>query len=142
MSKRFKLHQFNLDVDPLLASHVQDHHYVLLTHCCSGNLIKVKETIDIIMQNNVFGYNNYWQKKVQGYQNVCKGDYDGRTALHLACSEGHYPIVEYLIESGYFQNILVKDRWQNTPLDDAIRVQNKSIEKYLRKKLKEKGTEA
>ena len=24
---------------------------------------------------------------------ICKGDYDGRTALHLAASEGHFNIV-------------------------------------------------
>jgi ankyrin repeat protein len=59
-----------------------------------GNLVKVKETVDLIMQD-----------KVQGYQNVCKGDYDDRTALHLACSEGHYPIVQFFIENGFFEEI-------------------------------------
>jgi len=27
-------------------------------------------------------------------------DYDGRTPLHLACSEGHIQIVEFLIDVG------------------------------------------
>jgi glutaminase len=52
---------------------------------------------------------------------ICKGNYDGRTALHLAASEGHLSIVQYLIESGCFIDIIPKDRWGNTPLDDAIR---------------------
>lgn len=48
------------------------------------------------------------------------GDYDGRTALHLACSENHLRIVEYLIKNGV-KNINPIDRWGNTPLDDAFR---------------------
>lgn len=67
------------------------------------------------------------QDKVKGYENVCKGDYDDRTALHLACSEGHFPIVQFLIEKGFFKDILVKDRWKNTPLDDAVRGKHKFI---------------
>jgi hypothetical protein len=47
--------------------------------------------------------------------------------------------VQHLIESGFFKDILVKDRWENTPLDDAIRGQHKFIENYLRLKLKERG---
>jgi ankyrin repeat protein len=57
----------------------------------------------------------------------------------LACSEGHYPIVQYFIENGFFEEIQYRDRWDNTPLEDAIRVKNRSIIKYLKKKLLERG---
>ena len=46
-------------------------------------------------------------------------DYDGRTCIHLAASEGHIEVVEYLI--GHSIKIDVKDRWGGTPLDDAKR---------------------
>ncbi|KAK2652349.1 hypothetical protein Ddye_012205 [Dipteronia dyeriana] len=44
-------------------------------------------------------------------------DYDKRTALHLAASEGHAPIVELLLH--YNANVNLIDRWQRTPLTDA-----------------------
>ncbi|ONK81438.1 uncharacterized protein A4U43_C01F29090 [Asparagus officinalis] len=44
-------------------------------------------------------------------------DYDRRTALHLAASEGHASIVELLIQ--YNANVNLEDRWQRTPLMDA-----------------------
>lgn len=39
-------------------------------------------------------------------------DYDNRTALHLAASEGHTPIVELLV--CYKANVNLKDRWKRT----------------------------
>lgn len=58
-------------------------------------------------------------------------DYDGRTPLHLACSEGKIEIVKFLIEIGKC-NVNCKDRWDNTPLNDCIRENHTDIEKYLR----------
>jgi serine/threonine protein kinase len=45
-------------------------------------------------------------------------DYDYRTALHLAASEGHPHVVSYLLESGV--DVDPRDRWGGTPLDDAM----------------------
>ena len=47
------------------------------------------------------------------------GDYDDRTGLHLACSEGHFTIVSFLVKEG-ISNINPLDRWGRTPFDDAI----------------------
>ena len=62
-------------------------------------------------------------------------DYDGRTALHLAASEGQFEVVDYLIKRKV--NVNAKDRWGGTPLKDAkksnhVDICNK-IEKYLSK---------
>ena len=48
---------------------------------------------------------------------INKGDYDKRTALHLAAGEGHYETIEFLCKSGADVNVL--DRWNSRPLDDA-----------------------
>ena len=61
---------------------------------------------------------------------VNAADYDKRTALHLAASEGHYEIVKILLESR--ASINARDRWGSTPLDDANRQNHSLIAAYLK----------
>ena len=57
-------------------------------------------------------------------------DYDRRTALHVAASEGHVHICQYLIEKGASVNR--SDRWGGSPLDDAHRHRHQAVIQYLR----------
>jgi len=59
------------------------------------------------------------------------GDYDNRTPLHLACSNGHLNVVKYLIEQGNLKDINPIDRWGGTPYDDAVRENYVEVTKYL-----------
>ena len=67
---------------------------------------------------------------------ICENtkDYDNRSLLHIAASEGYINIVKYLLK---FPNIdiEIKDRWNNTPLDDAKKYNHTQIIKLLEKKL-------
>lgn len=60
--------------------------------------------------------------KAQNFD-LLSADYDKRTALHLAASEGKTNVVKYLInyckKYGMIEHIHCKDRWNRTPLDDA-----------------------
>jgi ammonium transporter Rh len=56
---------------------------------------------------------------VQAGVDINKGDYDGRTALHLAVCEGHLDMVKFLLDHGANPNL--QDRWGSTPLADAMR---------------------
>jgi len=58
-----------------------------------------------------------------------EGDYDNRTALHLAASNGHYNVIKYFIEQEINLNPI--DRWGGTPLDDATREDHTDIIKLL-----------
>lgn len=56
-----------------------------------------------------------------------QSDYDQRTALHLAASEGHKDAVKFLVDSAPRDRLHViisaEDRWGGTPLSDAIQGQ-------------------
>jgi glutaminase len=60
-------------------------------------------------------------------------DYDGRTPLHLAACEGQLEVVQYLIDRKV--QLRPKDRWGNTPLDDAIKFKHKEIKELLEQDL-------
>jgi len=60
--------------------------------------------------------------------NVC--DYDQRTAIHLASSNGKLEVVRYLIEEMHADHS-PKDRWGGTPLDDAFRHSHLPLVDYL-----------
>uniref|UniRef100_A0A7S4VSX4 EF-hand domain-containing protein n=2 Tax=Ditylum brightwellii TaxID=49249 RepID=A0A7S4VSX4_9STRA len=57
-------------------------------------------------------------------------DYDRRTALHIAASEGHLQICRHLIQNG--SKINRSDRWGGSPLDDAHRHRHVNVVEYLR----------
>ncbi|XP_047467044.1 60 kDa lysophospholipase isoform X2 [Mugil cephalus] len=63
--------------------------------------------------------------------NLCLGDYDGRTPLHIAASEDHLPVVQYLLSLG--ASVYAKDRYGFTPLKSAVQSRKKEVVKLLRK---------
>ena len=63
-------------------------------------------------------------------KHIDSGDYDKRTALHLAAGEGRLEIVRLLCEAG--ADVNVKDRWGGRPLDDAKRNRHDDVAGYLK----------
>jgi hypothetical protein len=61
---------------------------------------------------------------------VNKGDYDKRRPIHLAACGGHVRVIELLIVAQ--ADINVKDRYQGTPLADALRHQQTEAADMLR----------
>ena len=58
-------------------------------------------------------------------------DYDRRTPMHLAASNGHLNVVRYLYESGV-RDVNPVDRWLGTPYDDAVREGHHEIAEFLK----------
>ncbi|KAL0463277.1 UNVERIFIED_CONTAM: Potassium channel SKOR [Sesamum latifolium] len=56
-------------------------------------------------------------------------DYDHRTPLHLAASQGLYLMAKLLLEAG--ASVFSKDRWGNTPLDEGRLCGNKNMIRLL-----------
>lgn len=56
-------------------------------------------------------------------------DYDHRTPLHVAASEGLFLMAKMLVEAG--ASVVAKDRWGNSPLDEARMCGNKKLIKLL-----------
>eukprot|EP00559_Dactyliosolen_fragilissimus_P003031 CAMPEP_0184865056 /NCGR_PEP_ID=MMETSP0580-20130426/16828_1 /TAXON_ID=1118495 /ORGANISM="Dactyliosolen fragilissimus" /LENGTH=666 /DNA_ID=CAMNT_0027364075 /DNA_START=29 /DNA_END=2029 /DNA_ORIENTATION=- len=63
-------------------------------------------------------------------------DYDRRTALHVAASEGNLSTVTLLVDT-YKAPVNRSDRWGGSPLDDAHRHRHVEVAKFLRSR---KGT--
>jgi ankyrin repeat protein len=61
---------------------------------------------------------------------VNKGDYDKRTAIHLAAGEGHVDVIKLLIQHN--ADVNVEDRFGNRPLDDAQRGKRAEVINLLR----------
>ncbi|KAM4698662.1 glutaminase kidney isoform, mitochondrial isoform 1-T1 [Rhinophrynus dorsalis] len=57
-------------------------------------------------------------------------DYDSRTALHVASAEGHVEVVRFLLEACKV-NPFPKDRWNNTPMDEAMHFGHHDVVKIL-----------
>lgn len=58
-----------------------------------------------------------------------KSDYDGRTPLHIAASEGNVEIVEYLLSVGALVHL--KDRYNDTSLTNAINFAHLQVVRIL-----------
>ena len=58
--------------------------------------------------------------------NLESSDYDGRTPLHLAAVNGLVEVVRYFVEYGVDKE--VKDRWDNTPYDEANKIRTGFID--------------
>lgn len=73
-----------------------------------------------------------------GKVHASSADYDKRTALHLAASEGCITVVQLLVEEGAEVNL--KDRFGFTPLDDALNNNQSEIVTFLRSAGAEHGS--
>lgn len=125
ISKAYDLHHFQIDHNQTLTQR---------------RTRKVNVTQNLLHFSAMGDLKGIKSLKIEDDIDMDKGDYDGRTALHLACSENQLKVVEYLLKNGV-KNLNPMDRWGNTPLDDATRGGFADIIQMLRKRDARSGTE-
>lgn len=54
-----------------------------------------------------------------------KQDYDKRTPMHVAASEGKVEVLKVLVDKG--ADVDAEDRWQRTPLSDALEHRHEEV---------------
>ena len=91
------------------------------------NFTKVKKPKNII---NISSSSQRAAIEKELFLDVNRGDYDKRTALHLASGEGHLEVVRALCEAGADTN--VEDRWFRRPLDDAVTSNHDQVAELLK----------
>ena len=75
---------------------------------------------------------NNQAKFVEDKEVVNFHDYDNRYALHLAASEGHGEIVQWLVENGADINVKARDaHWQRPLSPSLLRPRSKSLTQVL-----------
>jgi len=67
------------------------------------------------------------------FVNINSSDASGRTAMHLAASEGHLEVVKHLIVM--MADPSVRDIYDNTPLNDAVRHRHDDVAAFIRSKV-------
>ncbi|KAI6221261.1 No extended memory [Aphelenchoides besseyi] len=76
-----------------------------------------KQIVDLLFAAKAGDLNTIRRLYLQG-ADLELADYDKRTALHLAASEGHPDVLRFLINTAKVK-LDPRDRWQRTPLHDA-----------------------
>lgn len=75
---------------------------------------------------NLRSLHTMWQRGVD----LAVRSYDHRTALHLAASEGHMDVLNFLIREVKVP-VNQHDRWGNTAMDDAVRANKQTAITFL-----------
>ena len=108
--------------------------------CNKNNLLLKKD----ILNNNINIYNLLTAASIGDLNTIIilysqgldlnSYDYDKRTALHLACSECHLKVVEFLIKKTVVIDCV--DRWNNKPIDDILKLKSTFNDSIVSKKKK------
>ncbi|XP_039171683.1 potassium channel SKOR isoform X3 [Eucalyptus grandis] len=89
----------------------------------------VQEGVDVNTKAVARGDSDFLKRILANGIDPNSKDYDHRTPLHVAASEGLYLMAKLLLEAG--ASVFLKDRWGNTPLDECRKCGNKNLIKLL-----------
>ncbi|GMP25662.1 hypothetical protein CsSME_00002422 [Camellia sinensis var. sinensis] len=114
---------------PLLEALKNGHDRVASILVKEGAALKIEDAGSFLCMAVVRGDSDFLKRILSNGVDPNSKDYDHRTPLHVAASEGLYLMAKLLLGAG--ASVLLKDRWGNTPLDDAQMCGNKNLIKLL-----------
>ncbi|BAT81280.1 hypothetical protein LR48_Vigan07g077300 [Vigna angularis] len=94
-----------------------------------GASMKIENAGSFLCTAVARGDSDYLRRLLSNGMDPNLKDYDYRSPLHLAAAEGLYFMAKLLLEAG--ASVFTKDRWGNTPLDEARMCGNKNLIKLL-----------
>ena len=102
---------------------------------CTAETFKARKIVseipktDLAFTRGIKRLHNLLQLLLDNGADANVADYDGRTALHVAASEGHEACVQLLLQAGAKKSLA--DRWGNTAGADATRCGYKELAEKL-----------
>ncbi|KAJ7964451.1 Potassium channel SKOR [Quillaja saponaria] len=119
----------NFGNTPLLEAIKNGHDRVASLLVKEGASLKLDNSGSFLCTAVARGDSDYLKRILSNGIDPNSKDYDYRTPLHIAASEGLYFMANLLLEAG--ASVFTKDRWGNTPLDEARMCGNKNVIKLL-----------
>ncbi|GAA0143110.1 ion channel [Lithospermum erythrorhizon] len=119
----------NFGMTPLLEAIKNGHDRVASLLVKEGAPLMIDNTGSFLCSLVIKGDSDFLRRLLAHGIDPNSKDYDGRTPLHVATSQGLLQMAKLLVEAG--ASVLVKDRWGHTPVQEAINSGNKIMIKLL-----------
>ncbi|XP_054795212.1 potassium channel GORK-like [Prosopis cineraria] len=85
--------------------------------------MKIEDAGSVLCNAVARGDSDYLKRLLSNGMDPNTKDYDYRSPLHVAAAEGLFLMAKLLIEAE--ASVFIKDRWGNTPIDEARLCGNK-----------------
>ncbi|GER27272.1 potassium channel SKOR family protein [Striga asiatica] len=119
----------NFGNTPLLEAIKSGHDNVASILYKEGALLKIDNAGSFLCTTVERGDSDFLRRLLTNGVDPNSRDYDRRTPLHIAASQGLYLMAKLLIEAG--ASVFIKDRWGNTPVDEGRICGNKNMIQLL-----------
>ncbi|KAL1566753.1 hypothetical protein AAHA92_02325 [Salvia divinorum] len=119
----------NFGNTPLLEAIKNGHDRVASLLSKEGAILKIDNAGSYLCSVVARGDSDFLRRLLSNGMDPNSKDYDHRTPLHVAASQGLYLMGKLLVEAG--ASVLTKDRWGNSPIDEGRICGNKNMIRLL-----------